>query len=471
MSEYKRPPKSILRRRQSVSADVEAFLDGLAVAILGYVLTVHYVGTPRLIDLLALLSLLAAMTVSYDGLGIYRRHGELLSKTLRLARAWFLSFAIVVVISYATGVLGHFNRDHMAIFFVTSFIAQLLLHLGAELLQRKRLNGTTKGAALIVGGGQLAEYISERINANPWIAETVIGFISVPSGDHYAEEGYRAKLPVLGTLDDIGSVLAANEINSVYIVTAPGASPIAEKTYFTLLDNSIDIHWVPNVFALPLINFNVKELAGIPVITLSESPLSGRALLIKNVEDKLIASLALLLVSPIMAIAAIAIKLGSPGPVLFFQERNGWDGKVFSIWKFRSMYIHTPKDGIVKQATSDDPRVTPIGRVLRRTSIDELPQLFNVILGNMSLVGPRPHAIQHNNLYSRKIHAYLSRHRIKPGITGLAQVRGYRGETQDLRLMEERVKHDVEYINNWSLFLDLSILFRTVFSLFSTRAY
>jgi putative colanic acid biosynthesis UDP-glucose lipid carrier transferase len=222
---------------------------------------------------------------------------------------------------------------------------------------------------------------------------------------------------------------------------------------------------------LSLVNHSVKELAGLPVLTLSETPLEGRQLLLKNMEDRTLALLILVFASPIMLLTAIAIKLESAGPVLFTQERTGWDGRVFRIWKFRSMRLHDDDDGVVRQATRDDPRVTRVGRFVRRTSIDELPQLFNVLAGQMSLVGPRPHAIQHNALYAERISAYLARHRIKPGITGLAQVNGYRGETKELHEMEQRLNYDIEYINNWSLMLDLSILVRTAFTLFSKQAY
>jgi putative colanic acid biosynthesis UDP-glucose lipid carrier transferase len=238
-----------------------------------------------------------------------------------------------------------------------------------------------------------------------------------------------------------------------------------------LLNENVNIHWAPNIFALNLINHSVKELAGIPILTLSETPLIGTHLLLKTIEDRVLSLFLLVLVSPLMLITAILIKTESPGPAFFRQERTGWDGKNFKIWKFRSMKLHTEEDGVVRQATREDPRITRVGRFIRRTSIDELPQLFNVLAGQMSLVGPRPHALEHNIEYSKHIEAYLARHRIKPGITGLAQIRGFRGETKELEQMEKRVKYDLEYINNWSLWLDLSILARTPFSLKSDNAF
>jgi putative colanic acid biosysnthesis UDP-glucose lipid carrier transferase len=166
---------------------------------------------------------------------------------------------------------------------------------------------------------------------------------------------------------------------------------------------------------------------------------------------------------------ALAVKLSSPGPVLFKQKRHGWNGKVIKVWKFRSMRVHA--DAQVKQASRQDPRITRVGAFIRRTSIDELPQLFNVLQGHMSLVGPRPHAVAHNDYYTGKIDAYMARHRIKPGITGLAQISGARGETETLDKMEKRVELDLAYINNWSIWLDIKILIKTPFTLLSKDIY
>ena len=262
-----------------------------------------------------------------------------------------------------------------------------------------------------------------------------------------------------------------HQIKVVYIAVPLDSSPVIEELYFELLDKNVDVHWAPNIFSLNLINHSVKELAGIPIITLSETPLIGANLAIKILEDRILAVVILILISPVLILTSLAIKLDSTGPVFFRQERTGWDGKVFRIWKFRSMKVHQDESGFIKQATRDDPRITRIGKFLRRTSIDELPQIFNVLDGSMSLVGPRPHAISHNIAYSKQIVAYLARHRIKPGITGLAQIRGFRGETSDIDLMKKRVDSDLEYINNWSISLDISILLRTFLVLFKNNAY
>lgn len=191
--------------------------------------------------------------------------------------------------------------------------------------------------------------------------------------------------------------------------------------------------------------------------------------MLKALLDRCLAMLAIVVLSPLMAVVALLVKWSSPGPVLFKQQRHGRHGRIIEVWKFRSMRLHDDCD--VKQATRGDPRITPVGRFIRRTSIDELPQLFNVLRGEMSLVGPRPHAVSHNIYYSEKIIAYMARHRVKPGVTGMAQVNGYRGETDTIEKMQKRVEMDLEYINNWSIWLDIKILIKTPFVLLSKNAY
>jgi putative colanic acid biosynthesis UDP-glucose lipid carrier transferase len=215
----------------------------------------------------------------------------------------------------------------------------------------------------------------------------------------------------------------------------------------------------------------VKVVDGLPAIYLNESPLTSRptAALSKSLVEKTVAFLAIIALSPILLIIALAVKINSPGPVFFKQDRHGWNGKVIKVWKFRSMRVHDDRD--VKQASRNDSRITAVGRFIRRTSLDELPQLFNVLQGHMALVGPRPHAVAHNNYYSGKILAYMARHRIKPGITGLAQISGCRGETDTIDKMQKRVEIDLQYINSWSLWLDLKILVKTPFTLLSKDIY
>jgi putative colanic acid biosynthesis UDP-glucose lipid carrier transferase len=459
----------MLRRRQSLSATFEAFLTGVSVVALAYILARHFSGAFRLLDLYAVLALLAVMTVVYDKLGVYRRHFGFLAKSFNITKAWSMSLAFVLTCGFFLGILDdYYCPQEVALFASLGLGIQLIVHRVATAGPFRRTGRDRP--AVIVGTGWLAKHTYDRINNNEWIPETVRGVVCVDGGDEL--EANADGLPILGTLDDFETILEAEGIKVVYVVTPLDASSVLQRLYFDLLDRSIDIHWIPNIFQLSLINPNVKEIGGVPIITLAESPLIGQwSFILKCLEDKILSAICLILASPVMLGAAIAVKWDSPGPVIFKQRRTGWDGKVFSIWKFRTMYVHEPEEGYLKQATNGDPRITPVGRFLRRSSIDELPQLLNVLLGDMSLVGPRPHATEHDELYSKQIRTYLARHRIKPGLTGLAQVAGFRGETKELRLMEERVKKDIEYINNWSLSLDLLVLFRTLFVVLRARGY
>lgn len=471
MLDVKQTERSLLQRRNTLTTSLQALFDGLAVVIillsllffLNGELTNHYI--------IMALALLGSMSVIYDRMNIYRHHGTMTKKAFKLLKAWSSAFAFLLLLAFATKHSDTYSRTVIGLLFVFGYLAQVFLHFGFRLLQRHMVSQEANTKALIIGNGALARHLHHRINHNPWMPEEIVGAVLTADCQENQDEPATEELPVLGRLEDIKTLIKHHEIQTIYIAVSLDSSPMIQQIYFDLLNENVNIHWAPNIFALNLINHSVKELAGIPILTLSETPLIGTHLLLKTVEDRVLSLFMLILVSPIMLTTAILIKLESPGPVFFRQERTGWDGKNFRIWKFRSMKLHTEENDEVKQATWEDPRITKIGRFIRRTSIDELPQLFNVLSGQMSLVGPRPHALQHNIEYSRQIEAYLARHRIKPGITGLAQIRGFRGETRELEQMEKRVKYDLEYINNWSLWLDLSILARTPFSLKSNNAY
>jgi putative colanic acid biosynthesis UDP-glucose lipid carrier transferase len=228
-----------------------------------------------------------------------------------------------------------------------------------------------------------------------------------------------------------------------------------------LRDTTASIFFVPDIFMFDLIQGNISTIHGIPVIAVCESPFTGTNGTLKRGCDVLLSLLILLLISPLMMVIALGVKMSSPGPVLFRQKRYGLDGKEILVYKFRSMTVMENGDQVT-QATRQDPRITRFGAFLRKTSLDELPQFFNVLQGRMSIVGPRPHAVSHNELYRSLIKGYMIRHKVKPGITGWAQVKGYRGETETLDKMQARINHDLDYLRNWSLFLDLIIIFKTI---------
>ncbi|MFY0729840.1 undecaprenyl-phosphate glucose phosphotransferase [Pseudomonas sp. NFX15] len=466
--------RSVLQRRSSTSIVIQAGLDGLAVTGVAWYLINYHIGYVTQAYVIMVLLLLGALAVSYDHYAIYRSNVGFAVKSFKLLKAWTAAFCFLVAMAFLTKQSEQYSRLLVAELFVIGYFAQLFLHLGTREMQKKFLaHPTQRDNVLIIGSGELANYLHQKISNNPWLGERVVGSVLIGADDDQGKDGSASTnhLPILGNITDLDDLVVQYNIRSVYFVTPLDSSQIIKDVYLRLFDKHTTVNWVPDIFSLRLINHSVREIAGIPVLTLSETPLMGMRLFLKNLEDKVLAFLILLLAAPLLVVVAIAIKLDSPGPVFFRQERMGWSGDTFRIWKFRSMVVHQPEEGIVKQAEKNDPRKTRVGAFIRRTSLDELPQLFNVLTGEMSLVGPRPHAIAHDAQYSPDISDYFARHNIKPGITGLAQVRGFRGETRDIEQMIQRVDSDIEYINNWSLWLDFVILARTVLAFSGKHAY
>jgi len=418
-----------------------------------------------------LLLLIGALAVIYDHYAIYRTNVGLSIKAFRLFKAWSATFCFLVVMAFLTKQSETYSRLLVVQLFVFGYFAQLFLHVVVRELQKRFTAHARLDNALIIGAGDLANFLHQKISNNPWFGERVLGCVLINDSAEQGSADAKQRLPVLGHVTDLDEIVAKHAIRTVYLVTPLGGSEVINDVYLKLLDKCIAVNWVPDIFSLRLINHSVREIAGIPVLTLSETPLTGMSLFLKNLEDRVLAALILLCASPVLLAVAIAIKIDSRGPVFFRQERMGWTGESFRIWKFRSMHVHQPENGVVKQAQKNDPRLTRVGAFIRKTSLDELPQLFNVLTGEMSLVGPRPHALQHDTLYSQDIVDYFARHNIKPGMTGLAQVSGFRGETKDIEQMIQRVDSDIEYINNWSLWLDFVILVRTLNAFTGKQAY
>ena len=431
-----------------------------------YYALINVQGYISTIDAVFTITLLAIMGVTYDQMGIYRQFGGLIKSARKLFFAWSISFAITLFIFLMASYFDELSRPALSAVFMICFAGQLVNRWFLVSLRVQSAHARNdEHLVLVIGGGPLAKHLYDNINGNPWIQEKAIGRIQV------SEQDDDFSIPILGQKEDLLKVVRDNRVTTVYIAVSLADAVLVEEIYFQLVNENIDIHWVPNLISLDLINHSVKEMAGLPLLTLSESPLIGNHLMFKAVEDRVLALISLLLFSPLMLVIALMIKFESPGPVIFRQNRTGWNGKEFPIWKFRSMKLHQVDDGDLKQATKDDERFTRIGRFIRKTSLDELPQLINVLAGSMSMVGPRPHAIQHNSDYDKRIRAYMTRHRIKPGITGLAQINGYRGETDTLDKMKMRVEYDMQYINNWSFWLDIEILLKTLPALLRNQAY
>jgi putative colanic acid biosynthesis UDP-glucose lipid carrier transferase len=269
-------------------------------------------------------------------------------------------------------------------------------------------------------------------------------------------------LPLLGRIDGLSNYARANSLDVIYIALPMATQPRILRLLDDLRDTTVSIYFVPDIFMTDLIQGHLDSINGIPVVGVCDTPVSGVNGIVKRASDIVLSILILVLLSPIMLAIALGIKLTSPGPILFVQRRYGLDGKDILVYKFRSMTVCEDGDHI-RQATRHDKRITRLGAFLRKSSLDELPQFFNVLQGRMSIVGPRPHAVAHNEIYRKLIKGYMVRHKVKPGITGWAQVNGHRGETEQLEKMEARIEFDLDYLRNWSLKLDLAIIAKTVY--------
>lgn len=413
---------------------------------------------------LALLTLLGSVP-AYSLMQVYHKQHGYCRGALRLLAGWAALLMGLTSVGFISKTSQHFSREVFLLWAVFGFAAQIAVYIPLQALCRYYLRSLdAQCKTLIVGSDELALALARKISRRGHVP--LVGVVSTHEGAVTADGRW-----LVGHVKQLPELIRRYDVRRLYLTMPIGEADRIEALYIDLLDANVDVVWIPDLQSMSLLNHSMSEIDGVPAIHLSESPLTTypMAALSKALMDRCLALLALLVLSPVLIATALAVKCSSPGPVLFKQRRHGWNGKVIKVWKFRSMRLHDSRD--VRQATRDDPRITRVGRFIRRTSIDELPQLFNVLQGRMSLVGPRPHALAHNDYYTGKIIAYLARHRIKPGITGLAQIRGYRGETETLDKMQRRVEVDLEYINNWSLWLDIKILIQTPFKLFSKNIY
>lgn len=463
--------KRLLQNHSNLAQWAQLILSALLMAVLLAGIAFQYTDTVSVpYRYLSVISLLLILIV-YNFMGIYRRFTNKVNGLQQLAKAWAFVIGVLVAAGFVTKTTTDYSRLVIVLWVGLGFCIQAMIYLSTYSISRRvRARNKNSIPTLVVGAGALGQHLVEAIEKNAWLPDRIVG--TVEDDAILRSKWSNQKVPIVGNSTQLLEVISSLKVRRVYIALPVRHSELIEEIQSQLLGTNVDVIWAPDIFHLNLINHSVRELAGVPLISLSESPITNSTnALIKSAFDKVIALAALIALAPLMALAATLIKLTSSGPVLFKQKRDGWDGRVIEVWKFRSMYVHQESEGRVTQAKVNDHRVTPIGRFLRRTSIDELPQLFNVLQGAMSLVGPRPHALAHNQSYSKKIDSYLSRHRIKPGITGLAQIKGLRGETENLDKMQKRVIQDIEYIRNWSIWLDLKILLLTPVKLFSKNAY
>lgn len=380
---------------------------------------------------------------------------------------WFVSFALISLV-------GFYITDNplMAIslqikWFLITVCGLTAVHFVLRTIMGIiRSKGYNSRAAVIVGATNVGEYLAEQLHNAPWLGIKVVGFYD-DKATGYCNVGEQ-QVPILGELEQLVIDAKGGKIDRIYITLPMRYEHRIRHIVTELSDTTCSVLLVPDVFTFNLLNSRSQEINGIPLISIFDTPMIGLNACIKRFEDIVLASLIIILISPILSVLAMAVKITSPGPVIFRQQRYGIDGKSINVWKFRSMKVMENGTDVV-QAKKNDNRLTPIGAFIRSTSLDELPQFINVLKGDMSIVGPRPHAVAHNEQYRKIIKGYMLRHKVKPGITGLAQINGWRGETDTLEKMEKRIECDLEYIRTWSLWLDLKIVFFTIFKGFSGK--
>lgn len=384
-----------------------------------------------------------------------------------LVRAWGVWFGGVVPLLLFLAFISKTSEDYSRItitawFMLTPFLISIWRTATTLVLREVRSRGYNTRTAGIIGMTQLGEQLAQRIQEVPSLGLRVHGFFDDRGEErcHAIDESLGRRM---GSLRDAVDAAREGKLDLIYIAFPLRAEPRINELLRDLADTTASVYLAADFFAFDLLHARWGTLGDIPTVSLRETPFYGVDGWLKRFEDLVLGTLILLLISIPMLFIGLLVKFTSPGPVFFRQRRYGLKGEVIDVIKFRSMSV-TEDGHDIRQATQNDERVTKVGAILRRTNLDELPQFFNVLEGSMSIVGPRPHAVAHNELYRKKIQGYMLRHKVKPGITGWAQVNGWRGETDTLEKMEQRVEHDLDYIRNWSLLWDLQIIFMTVFS-------
>ncbi len=379
-----------------------------------------------------------------------------LSQLKSILLVWSTVVVLLLFFGYVAGLATLFTQHEVVLWLLLTppvlLAAQIILQKASSGLRRTGIR-----SVVLVGVNELSVKLAERVDENPDLRMEVSGFFDDRDVSRQPDE---QRVPLLGSMSDIPAYVRQNNINTIFISQPISAQPRIRKLLNELQDTTASIYFLPDIYVFDLIQARFDSVAGLPVVAICESPFTGINSMIKRGSDIVLASIIQLMLLPVMLGIAIAIKAGSPGPVIFRQRRYGLDGEEIIVYKFRSMTVC--EDGArVVQATKDDQRITRVGAFLRKTSLDELPQFFNVLQGRMSIVGPRPHAVAHNELYRKQIKGYMLRHKVRPGITGWAQVNGLRGETDTLDKMEARIAYDLDYLKRWSLALDLWIILRT----------
>jgi len=455
--------RGLLRDYESIVHAAQRVIDILWIVVAHLVACSAYAQFWRREMSNATVAAIVVFSVVAEVFGLYRpwRSERLMSEVRALVGAWLTTAAILVLMAAATKTSAQYSRVVTFGWFAGAPLIMVGCRLaGRVLLRALRASGMNTKVVALAGATAGAGRLFEQIKDRPWLGMQVRGVYDDRSEErrHVFPE---AEIAFIGSINRLIEDCRAGRIDVVYVTLPLRAETRIAELLRALADTTCSVYLVADFFTYDLLCAHWSAIGTSPLVSIRDTPFQGVHGWLKWLEDLVIGSMIILLISIPLLVISLAIKLTSPGPIFFRQRRYGLNGREIRVLKFRTMTVC--EDGpVVAQAQRNDPRVTPLGKFMRRTSLDELPQFLQVITGEMSIVGPRPHAVAHNEQYRSLIHGYMLRHKVKPGITGWAQVNGWRGETPNVAWMEKRVQHDLEYIENWSLAWDLKIIFLTV---------
>ena len=408
----------------------------------------------------AILQFLASISEFYRSI-TERTNSKHITKIVLI---WLITCALVLLWGFVVGETDKFARSVIGLWFALTPIVLIAWHLMIRVAVAS-IRANSASDVVVFGAGEVGEKFAREVRQSPWLGYKIAGFFD----DKRAQGEAVAGMPVLGSIAEGIELAKKSQWRKAYIALPLKAQDKIEEIIDQLADSAVDIELIPDIFGFELINAKISQVGSLPVIALQASPISGYNAALKRLMDITVSATILAITSPLLLAIALAIKIENPKlPIIFKQRRCGLNGKEVIVWKFRTMTVL--EDGKnVKQATKQDSRITKLGRFLRKSSIDEFPQFFNALGGSLSVVGPRPHPIALNDDFRSQLPTYMRRHLVKPGITGWAQVNGWRGETDTEDKIVKRTQFDLYYIQSWTIFFDVKILFLTIFKGFTNN--
>ena len=465
----------ILKRKANLFLVFSQILNPLLVSVIGYLCYLIYLqGKPGFEIFpvryqIAILVALLFTIIVFSQFAVYRpwRGMRLIQEVKTISLAWMTVLLGLVMLAFLTKTTTEFSRVWTISWWTTTWLGIVLIRIGIQITMRfLRTRGWNKRQIVIAGAGSLGQRIVQRIRLAEWTGLEVVAFFD---DDAFLRNQKIEDIPVVNNLDELPFYVVNNAIDQVWMALPLRADERLKSTIASIHElSSAEVRMVPDIYDFPLHNYSVSEVAGLPVLNLTDSPMFGINRVAKTMVDILLSALALIVLSPLLLLIAVGVKLSSLGPVLYRQERVSWNGKRFNMLKFRSMPVAAEDQAGPQWTTATDHRATWFGSLLRRSSLDELPQFFNVLKGDMSIVGPRPERPVFVEQFRAEVPDYMQKHLVKAGITGWAQVNGWRGDTD----LKTRIEYDLYYIENWSVWFDIKIMFLTLFKgLISKNAY